>query len=338
MITGMTVGAGILGLPYVIAQVGLIPGLLSIALLGFIVLFINLMIGEVAAVTGDNLQLPGLAGRYLGRWAGRVLAVVMIVQWFAILVAYIVGEGSVLAEIFGGDSVKWSLIFWVAGSSLILGGLQRVKVAEKVLSITVILIIVAVSIYLLPHATVKNIAINHWGDFFAPWGIIIFALSAAPAIAEAHALLPRDPARFRKALIIGTIIPIVIYMLFSFTVVGALGGSVSEVATIGLGQRFGIGLTFVANVFAILAMSTGFMGLGTALKETLVWDSGLKNWLAKFLVVTIPLVLYLAGMRSFIGILSSVGGTLIVFEMIMMVLVYRKARQSLVAQAKAKIG
>jgi len=48
MITGMTIGAGILGLPYVVSQVGLIIGLIYIVVLGLVVMMLNLIIGEIA--------------------------------------------------------------------------------------------------------------------------------------------------------------------------------------------------------------------------------------------------------------------------------------------------
>lgn len=66
MITGLTIGAGVFGLPYAIAQLGLVPGLFLLLFLGLIMLGVNLMVGEIAIASGDELQLPGLAGKYLG--------------------------------------------------------------------------------------------------------------------------------------------------------------------------------------------------------------------------------------------------------------------------------
>ena len=115
--------------------------------------------------------------------------------------------------------------------------------------------------------------------------------------------------------------------MFSAAIVGVLGQSVTEVATIALGEKFGIGMVVVANAFAIMAMSTGFMGLGTALKETFIWDHKFPALGAKFLVISIPLALFLLGLRSFITILDFVGGFFISLEAIIMVLVFWAARQ-----------
>jgi amino acid permease len=55
MITGMTIGAGILGIPYVVAQVGLKVGIAYILVLGLVMLLLNLMLGEIAVRTNEAL-------------------------------------------------------------------------------------------------------------------------------------------------------------------------------------------------------------------------------------------------------------------------------------------
>src|SRR3989339_326335 len=249
MITGMTIGAGILGIPYVVAQVGLLVGLAYILFLGIVMLSLNLMVGEITVRTKDSYQLPGLAGKYLGKWA-------------------------------------------------------------KVLRILVIGIILGLSLAFLPHVQVVNLNYFNWSKFFLPFGVILFALHAAPSIAEAHALLPNSQRHFRKALIVGTLIPIFVYIIFALAVVGVMGKETTEIATLGLGSKFGSWVRILANVFAVFAMGTGFMGLGIALKQTLVWDWKVSSFLATFLVI-----------------LGVVGGLFLGVEAILMTLMYWKAKK-----------
>ena len=326
MITGMTIGAGILGLPYAIAQVGLAVGLLYILVLGIIMLSLQLMIGEVIVRTGENLQLPGLAGKYLGKWAKFLLSLTLVSSSYGALLAYIVGEGESLSAMFGGNPLAWSVIFWSVGSFLIWGGLQRIRKAEKIVSSFVIVLIVCLALFLLPHADASAIWQVKTTNLFLPFGVILFALHGTPAIAEAHALLPGSERRFKKALLLGTLIPILVYMLFAGAVVAVSGLATTEVATIGLGEKFGSSMLFFANLFAVLAMSTAFMGLGTALKETLVWDYKVPKFAAKLLVISLPLALFLVGARNFIVILEVVGGLFIATEGVIMTLVYGRAR------------
>lgn len=327
MITGMTIGAGVLGIPYVVAQVGLWIGLAYILILGLVILSLNLIIGEIAVRTRNELQLPGLAGKYLGGWAKHLLSFTILFSGCGVLLAYVVGEGQALAALLGGNPVWWSVFFWSVGSFLIWRGLQTVKKTERILSLAVICIMVGLSLYLLPRSGAVDVWHFNWSKFFLPYGVILFALHASPAIVEAHALLPGSQRHFRRAVLIGTLIPILVYMLFALAVVGATGLSTTEVATVGLGQKFGPGVIILANMFAILAMGTAFMGMGMALKQTLIWDHKLPKWLADILVIVAPLSLFVAGIRSFVLILDFVGGLFIGLEAILMVLIYWQARR-----------
>ncbi len=327
MITGLTIGAGILGIPYVVAQAGLVVGLAQIAGLGIITLFLNIMIGEIAVKAQENMQLPGLAQKYLGSSAKAILSIILAFGSLGALLAYVVGEGAALAALFGGDAFSWSIIFWSLASYFVWRGLGTVKIFEKIVSFAVILIIVFLSVYLLPAVRAENFFYFNLGNIFLPFGVILFALNGAPAIAEAHALLPGQPRAFRRAVVIGTLIPIVVYLLFAVAVVGVSGQRVSEVATVGLGAQFGAGISVLANVFAILAMATGFVGLGTALRDTLRWDYRLSGWLATLFVISFPLTLFLLGIKSFVAILGVVGGLFIAVESIFMVIIYWVARR-----------
>ncbi|MDO8499390.1 MAG: aromatic amino acid transport family protein [bacterium] len=327
MITGMTIGAGILGVPYVVAQVGLVVGLVYILVLGIVMLYLNLIIGETAVRTGENLQLPGLAGKYLGPWAKGVVSAIAIFTGYGALLAYMVGEGQAIAALIGGDPLIWSFFFWSVGSFLIWRGLQTVKTVERILSLSVMIIITGLSVYLLRgfHPAV-------WTHFntakmFLPFGVILFALNAAPAIAEAHALLPGSQRHFKKAVILGTMIPVVLYLLFTLAVVGVTNGATTEVATVGLGQMFGPVVLIFANVFAILAMGTAFMGMGMALKQIFIWDYKMPKWVADVMVVIAPLGLFAWGVRGFVEILDAIGGIFVSLGSIILVLACYKARK-----------
>lgn len=327
MITGMTIGAGILGLPYVVAQVGIVPGIAMIAILGLVMLMLNFMVGEIAVRTQNNYQLPGLAGKYLGTWAKVLMSTIIVFSGVGTLLAYLIGEGESLASIFGGPPEWWAVVFWIFGSILVWRGLQTVKIVEKILSILVIGIIVGLSISILPHVEVVNLEYLNWTKIFLPYGVILFALHATPSIQEAHALLPGSQKRFRKALIIGSLIPILVYILFSLAVVGVMGKETTELASIGLGLKFGPWVGLLASVFAVFAMGTGFMGLGLALKQTMIWDWKVSSFSAVVFTITAPLVLYVLGLRNFVQILGVVGGLFLGVEAILIVLIYARAKR-----------
>jgi len=327
MITGMTIGAGVLGLPYVVAQVGIKIGLVYIFVLGMVMLFLNLIVGDIAVRTGEQLQLPGFAGKYLGKWAKGLLSTTTVLSAYGVLLAYVVGEGITLSALFGGEPMYWSLGFWFIGSIFIWRGLQTVKVVEKFFSFLVMAIITVLSFYLLPKFQITNWAWMDYGKIFLPYGVILFALHATPAVVEAHALLPGSQKHYHWAVVIGTLLPMVLYMLFAAAVVGVSGLSTTEVATIGLGIKFGGWVSVAGNLFAALAMATGFMGMGMALKQTWMWDQKVRTSVANLFTISVPAILFVLGLTNFVAILDVVGGLFIGIEAVLMVLVCVKARR-----------
>lgn len=327
MITGMTIGAGILAIPYAVSQVGILAGVAYIAALGFIVLFLNLMIGEIVSRNQEQMQLGGLAGKYLGPWAKYFLVAIFLFSAFGTLLVYIIGEGRSLSAIFGGSELVWSVIFWSVGSFLIWGGLKRIKQVDKLFGFIIMGIIAGLSLFLLPKFNLSELTYFDGTQILFPLGVILFALHASPAIAEAHTLLPNRVKDFRRAVVLGTAIPIVLYILFTVAVVGFTGADTTEIATIGLGVALGPFVGVLANIFAVMAMSTGFIGLGTALRQTLSWDLKMPDRGSVILVVFVPLALFLFGIRSFVLVLDAIGTIAIASEAIIMAMVYLKARK-----------
>lgn len=327
MITGMIIGAGVLGIPYVVAQSGLVPGLVYVVFLGTVMMFLNLMVGEIAIRTNQELQLPGFAGKYLGGWAKALMSFIIIFSGYGVLLAYIIGEGEVLSALFGGLPEFWSVLFWFFGSLIVWLGLGVLKKVQKYLSFIVISIIIGLSFFLFKNFNVETLSYLDPASIFLPFGVVLFALHATPAVVEAHALLPGSQKHFKKAIIIGSLIPMVVYALFVLAVVGMNGGSVTEVATVGLSRQFGPFFAFFVNVFAAIAMGTCFMGFGTALKQTLIWDHKVNKYLADIAVILIPILIFALGARSFIGVLEIVGGLFVSIESIILVLIYAAAKR-----------
>jgi tyrosine-specific transport protein len=327
MITGMTIGAGVLGIPYVVAQVGLKIGLLYIVVLGAVVLALNLMLGDIAVRTKEELQIPGLAGKYLGKWARYILSATIIFSSAGALLAYMIGEGQSLAAVFGGNQMMWGVVFWSLVSYVVWRGSRSVKKFEKIFSLAVMFLLLGLSLFLLPKFQTAN-----WNSFdlskiMLPFGVILFALHSSFAVVEAHALLPGSEKHFRRALVTGTVIPIILYILFALAVVGATGLGTTEVATIGLGLAFGKAFFIFGNILAVLAMGAGFVGVGLSLKHTLMWDNKIDKLPAELLVIAAPLLLYLFGIRSFISVLGVVGGVFIGLEAVLLIMTCYQARR-----------
>lgn len=328
LIVAGTVGAGVLGLPYAVSRVGSLLGVLYLVVFGFLIIGFNLLIGEIAVRTKGEFQLVGLAKKYLGGGGKFLMTILVYLISFGILDVYIIGEGESLAQLFGGLPYAWGILFWALGTFFIYIGLRIVKIIDFLLSILILGVIVVISLASVPHAQIVNFTYHSFVSLFFPFGVILFAYAASGAVLEAHSLLRGDKSQFKKAIVLAGLLCMVAYVLFTLAVLGVTGKATTEIATIGLGNKIGSYLFWFGNIFAALAMGTGFLTHGLMFRHSLCWDYKLSRPFASAIACGIPLLLYVFGFRQFILMIDIVGGVFLTTEMLLIILIYWRAKQT----------
>ena len=113
--TGTIIGVGLFGLPYVTAKIGFLPMLIYFIILSAVLIFINLMYGEIALRTAKNHRLPGYARIYLNPAAARLGYLTTFIGLTGSLLAYVLVGGeflkNLLGPMLGGSSFLYATIF-----------------------------------------------------------------------------------------------------------------------------------------------------------------------------------------------------------------------------------
>ncbi len=329
LLCGTIIGAGVLGIPYVISQVGFIPGFFIIIIIGLAMMMLNLFLGEIVLRTPGNHQLPGYAERYLGKTGKKLMMFSMVFGIYGALIAYIIGSGQALATVFGLSSITFSIAFFVVASSIIYIGLKTIAKSEVFFITTVFLIFSGLFLYSIFSGkfNLANLATINLKNIFLPYGVVLFAFIGTAAIPEMKEYLSHDKKKLKKTIIIGSLIPLFAYLLFTFAVLGITGAKTTEIATIGLGESFGKFILIIGNLFAALAMFTSFLTLGLAMKEVYLYDYKIKNFWAWCLTVVIPFVIFLTGFTSFIKVIGITGAIAGGIDGILIVLMFHRARK-----------
>jgi hypothetical protein len=81
----------------------------------------------------------------------------------------------------------------------------------------------------------------------------------------------------------------------------------------------------LALLFGILTTFTSFIALGLTLKNVLNYDLKINKNLAWLITCFVPLALFLAGIKSFIPVISFVGAVMLGIDGILILLMYRRA-------------
>ena len=291
--TGTIIGAGVLGLPYVIEKSGFLIGLVDIVLIGTLILLISLMLGEVTLRTKNPHQLPGLAEKYIGKEAKDLIAFLSIMSIYGALIAYIQGGGEIISfffDFFNIPSLIAKLLFFIPLATITCFGIKGVEEGEDIFTPLIIIFIFIISLGSLFYFDKANLTKVELFNFFTPMGAIIFAFSGLFAIPQMKEILWFERKNLKKSILIGFSIPFFLYILFTFSCLGALDGEISEVATISLGKHYGIFFSIFVNLFALFAMATCFISLGNALIEIYNQDYGINKKISYIFAMSPPLI------------------------------------------------
>ena len=302
-LTGTIMGAGFLGIPGIVAKSGFLIGALHIIAIGLIIMFINLCLGEISLRTKGLHQLPGYARRYLGKFGYGLMVFSMIFGIYSALVAYLIGEGQSLSfALFGTTSYAFymSLAFFILMASLVYAGIGALKKGETIGLIAVMSIVILISIFFIPKINPSNLTYttNSPVTAFLPYGVVLFSFLAFSALPELERELKGNEHLMKKAIIIGSLIPIVAYLLFTFVAVGFAGKNTPEIATFIFGR--------LPTLLPVFTMFTAFFALSLAIKDMYAFDLKIKKLASWLLACFIPLILFLVITRYRLATFSTI--------------------------------
>jgi tyrosine-specific transport protein len=331
MMIGMIIGVGIFGVPYAITKVGFALGIFYIIILGAILLLTNLLYSEVVLRTEGKHRLVGYAEIYLGKWGKMVAGAAQVLSFYGGLVAYIIVGGqflhSVLLPVFGGSLFAYQFAFFVLMSLAVLIGLRLVASIEFLMTILLLAVMAIIFVFGLPYVWYPNLYVMNLKEIFFPYGVILFALGGAAAVPAIRDLLRGQEERMKKAITIGTVVPLIVTALFAFVVIGISGASTTPEAISGLAGALGNKIIIFGAIFGFLAIATSFLVLGLNLKEIFSLDYKLNKFLSWILACVLPFLIFLVGRPEFISVVAFTGAVLGGLEGILIILIWLKAKE-----------
>ncbi len=325
-LTGTIIGAGVLGLPYVFSKSGFSIGLFWLIILGTIMMYTLLCLGEISLRTKGNHHLPGYAKKYLGKKGEIIMTLLLSFGIYSALIAYLIGEGESLSVLFTGAknySFHFAITFWLLMTLLLREGLRGLKKIETWGVGFIIILVLIIFTWHFPDINYANYSYNNPSNFFLPFGVVLFAMMGFTSIPELRMEIKGKEEKLKKSIILGILIPIIVYAIFSFIFVGVLGKNVPEIATISFGK--------LVTTLGIFTMLTSYFVLSFSLKDALTFDfkySKLWNFiLVSILPIIFYLILYFFNYLNFISVLG-IGGVIAGgLKGIMVFIINKKSKQ-----------
>ncbi len=324
---GTIIGVGIFGLPFVASKSGFWVVVGYFVVMAIATIAMNLIYGSVIMGTEKIHRLPGYVQEYLGFKWKRFSFLVVALGITGSLLAYLIIGGqflfSCLSPFLGGNIFLYTLLFFSAGSFLVLRGIKSISAVELILLGVLLVILGLFFVEAFPYINIDNFKTINLEYLILPYGIILFSLGGGSVIPELKEILGNKPKMLKAVIISGILITVMIYLLFIYVIQGA-SVVVSEDAISGLGSVLGEDVIKLGFLFGVIACFTSFLTLALTLKKVLWYDFKFNKNIAWFLTCFIPLGLFLLGFRKFIDVISFTGAIFFGVEGIILILLYKK--------------
>lgn len=331
-LTGTTIGAGVLAIPYAVYNAGYWVGILYLAILGIVVMVLNLMLGEIVLRTKKNLPIPELIKLYLGR-KGYLLALIsLFIIIYGALTAYLRAAGDIMNNLIPAASFNWSVVFFAISAYFIIKGLKFVSKWEVIFVVGMVLIIATLWLKAIVAQSIdwnqfRLESFSSFSNTIQPYGIILFSYFGVIAIPQMKAIFSKQNYnQLESAIKISNLIIIFIYSVFISLLIGVTGQNIDPLAIVSLGNALGGQALLIISIFALLAVITTFISMGLAMIESYTNFTKIKRSIAVILTVFPPISLLILDWAQFNTLIQYAGGVGVSILAILIVLTFWRSK------------
>ncbi|KEI34803.1 tyrosine-specific transport protein [Francisella sp. W12-1067] len=347
IIVGTMIGGGILALPIITAKLGFVIGSILIIVIWSIMTYTAIVISDISCSMPYGSSFKTIAQRYLGQTGGIVASIAFLVLMYFISTAYISAAASSLSTTFPMLEQKLSaLIFVIIFGSIVVLGTRFVDYANRFFIVLKILVLVVLCLVFNKYIELSNL-------LESPIDLGISLVIAIPVFTTSftsHIIVPalsdylaKNTKDMKRVIIIGSIIPLILYITWVVTILGVLPlhGPISFMtsifshipvteANIGdilttLSHKIKTPVTdIVLHIFTYVAIMTSFLSVNLSLFHFNIDTYKLYKTkrvisysIATVLTFGIPLIINQLNPNIFIYAMTCVGLSIAILLMIM---------------------
>ncbi|EKO3666492.1 aromatic amino acid transporter [Vibrio metschnikovii] len=320
IIAGTTIGAGMLALPLASAGLGFSTALVIMLGLWALMAFTALLMVEIHQYSSQDATLHTLAKEILGTKGKWIATFAMLFLFYSLCAAYIAGGGGQFTQRiseFTGFTISaptGTLLFTIIVAAVVTIGTATVDKVNRLLFAGKIIAMIMVLTFLAPNVTESYLLSMPLGQ-----GLIIASIPVIFTSFGFHGSIPAivnyldgHTPSLRKAIVFGSAIPLIIYILWQLATLGVVSQA-ELVQNSGLSALIGTlarsahqsGLGSMIGIFADLALLTSFLGVSLGLFEFMgdtlrKKGAGVNRFVASVATFTPPLLFALFYPQGFI--------------------------------------
>ena len=281
LVTGTTIGAGVLALPIISGECGYIVSAIVAIITWAIMVFTGYILVDEYIAMGKKASMGAIYTKAVGSRLIIAIEIVYVVLFGALLTAYLSGIVGILSEVFGvSDRRLLGSIVWIVLLGIVSFGPRHVIRSNTLLVMTMLILFSILIIFCYNHSS-SNLLFAYSPKFDSQLIAVFFGSfgfhGSIPAFCSS---LNMDAKKSKRAIFFGTFIALIIYLMFIGTVLsclpinGEFGSMKSAIKSgdpiiVALGQRFNNATMFkyCSIILSMLAIITSFIGVVTGLGQ-----------------------------------------------------------------------
>ena len=351
IVAGTALGAGMLAMPLATAGVGFSTTMLLLFGLWCIMSYTALLLVEAYQYNESSMGLSSLSYKYLGASGRWITSLAMPFLMYSLIAAYLAGGGEIINESLNSmldlhlPNYVGVLLFAVVGGTVVCFGTHSVDLINRCLFLTKIFFLAAMLILLLPHVQRVNLL-----SMPVKQALLLSAIPIVFTSFGFHGSVPSivnymngDTAKLRKIFIIGSAIPLLVYVFWQLATLGTiesatfvgiladesgLNGLLAAVKAVMGTAR----VEMAVRLFAALALATSFLGVALGLFDFLAdffkRQNSVNGRLQTGAITFIPPLLFaLFYPKGFIFALGFAAIALSILSLLLPALLVRQTRQ-----------
>ncbi len=324
------VGAGIFTLPYLFYHSNFIFSVFLLSTIAVITIILNIFYIEIILKTPGDHQLSGYAEIYLGKFFKVVSSLSIFLIAFGALLVYMKLASVFLAVIFPFLSGILGIIFFLLIFTVT--NFLHLKPSGKFFEALPFLIFISIIlIFFFSLKFPSSTLISFSAPSISFLGIIIFTISGFTIIPEIEELLRSTYHKKEyliKSSIIGTLISVLVYTLFTYSIIKINGSSVSPDTISGLVASHPLVAKSLALLGLVIIFKAG-LNMILIIKEVFYRDFSISQKKSYLLSSLIPFSIFLFLSVSFLSIISVTGAVSVALSAIIICLMRLKISHSI---------
>ncbi|MHB1946800.1 MAG: amino acid permease [Gammaproteobacteria bacterium] len=295
LIVGTTIGGGMLALPIATSQAGFFYSSLLLFGCWLVMTVCAMLILEVNLWLPRHTNLISMIKATLGKPAQAVAWVTYLLLLYSLIAAYIAGGSDFLKNLVSSHITlpSWLAAILFAGilGYIVFLGIRSIDIVNRSLMFIKLGSFILIVLFVMPHVTVDHLLGGEYQYLSASITVALTSFGFATIVPSLRTHFHDDLKQLRTAILIGSLIPLICYILWDITVMGVIsregengliaimqsGRSTSEFVTqlSAILQRETI--TVFAKIFTSVCLATSFLGVSLSLTHFLADGLGLAK-------------------------------------------------------------